>query len=171
MAGCLLADYGARVIKVEHPTGEVARRLVPRFPGGEKLGVPHETVNRNKRNMTLDLKHPAGRDVFLELARSTDIIVQNFRPGRMAELGCGYEHVRAVKADIIYVSISGYGQYGPYARRAGYDPSAQAMSGLMWLNATGDSPPMKRKNTLNGSARPSHASSPNSTSATKVNTQ
>jgi crotonobetainyl-CoA:carnitine CoA-transferase CaiB-like acyl-CoA transferase len=102
-----------------------------------------DAANRNKRNMALDLTRAEGRDVFLELARQADIIVENFRPGRMACWGCGYEQVRAVKPDIVYISISGYGQYGPYCQRAGYDPQAQAMSGLMWLNAVGDNPPMK----------------------------
>jgi len=142
---CLLADYGADVVKVEQRgSPDVAHRLPPFLAHADPpVSFFDAAVNRNKRNMTLDLKQPAGREIFLELARSSDIVVQNYRPGRMAELGCGYEQVRAVKADIVYVSISGYGQYGPNARRAGYDPSAQAMSGLMWLNATGDNPPLK----------------------------
>jgi formyl-CoA transferase len=141
----LLADYGADVIKVELAgSPDVAHRLPPFLPHTEPpLSFFDAAVNRNKRNIALDLKRPEGRDVLLALARDADIVVQNYRPGRMADWGCGYDEVRAVNPDIIYVSISGYGQYGPYASRAGYDPTAQALSGLMWLNATGDNPPMK----------------------------
>jgi crotonobetainyl-CoA:carnitine CoA-transferase CaiB-like acyl-CoA transferase len=143
--GCLLADYGADVVKVEFvDSPDVAHRLPPFLEHADPpVSFVDAAVNRNKRNMALDLKKPGGRDVFLELARTADIVVENFRPGRMADWGCGYEQVRAVKPDIIFVSISGYGQYGPHAQRAGYDPQAQAMSGLMWLNAVGDNPPMK----------------------------
>lgn len=142
---CLLADYGADVVKVElRGSPDVAHRLPPFLEHADPpVSFFDAAVNRNKRNIALDLKRAGGRDVFLELARDADIIVQNFRPGRMADWGCGYEQVRAVNPDIVYVSISGYGQYGPYATRAGYDPTAQAMSGLMWLNAIGDDPPMK----------------------------
>jgi formyl-CoA transferase len=142
---CLLADYGADVVKIELPDSpDVAHRLPPFLEQADPpVSFFDAAVNRNKRNITLDLRRPVGRDVFLELARDADIIVQNFRPGRMADWGCGYEQVRSVNPDIVYVSISGYGQYGPYCQRAGYDPQAQAMSGLMWLNAVGDDPPMK----------------------------
>src|SRR5262245_19256751 len=89
MAGCVLADYGARVIKIEHPAGEVGRRLVPRFPNGERLGVPHETVNRNKRSVTLDLETDEGRRLFLALAATADAVVENFRAGTLARWGVG----------------------------------------------------------------------------------
>lgn len=143
--GCMLADYGADVVKIELlDSPDVAHRLPPFLEHADPpISFFDAAVNRNKRNMALDLTRAEGRDVFLELARQVDIIVENFRPGRMACWGCGYEHVRAVKPDIVYISISGYGQYGPYCQRAGYDPQAQAMSGLMWLNAVGDNPPMK----------------------------
>lgn len=143
--GCLLADYGADVVKIEAPESpDVAHRLPPFLENADPpVSFFDAAVNRNKRNITLDLRHAAGRDVFLQLARTADVVVENYRPGRMADWGCGYEQVRAVKPDIVYVSISGYGQYGPYASHAGYDPNAQAMSGLMWLNAVGDDPPMK----------------------------
>jgi formyl-CoA transferase len=143
--GCLLADYGADVVKVElRGSPDVAHRLPPFLEHADPpISFFDAAVNRNKRNIALDLKRPAGRDVFLELAGEVDIVVENYRPGRMADWGCGYEQVRAVNDDIVYVSISGYGQYGPYATHAGYDPTAQALSGLMWLNAVGDNPPMK----------------------------
>jgi formyl-CoA transferase len=142
---CLLADYGADVIKIELlGSPDVAHRLPPFLENGDPpVSFFDAAVNRNKRNIAIDLKRAEGRDVFLELAEKADIVVQNFRPGRMAEWGCGYEHVRAVNPAIVYVSISGYGQYGPYRDRAGYDPQAQALSGLMWLNAVGDEEPMK----------------------------
>jgi formyl-CoA transferase len=143
--GCLLADYGADVVKIELlDSPDVAHRLPPFLEHADPpLSFFDAAVNRNKRNMALDLKRPGGRDVFLELARKADIIVENFRPGRLADWGCGYEQVRAIKPDIVFVSISGYGQFGPCRDRAGYDPQAQAGSGLMWLNAVGDAPPMK----------------------------
>jgi formyl-CoA transferase len=143
--GCLLADYGADVVKIEllH-SPDVAHRLPPFLEHADPpVSFFDAAVNRNKRNMALDMTGAEGRDVLLELVRDADIIVENFRPGRMADWGCGYEQVRAIKPDIVYISISGYGQYGPYCQRAGYDPQAQAMSGLMWLNAVGDNPPMK----------------------------
>ncbi len=141
----MLADYGADVVKVELvDSPDVSHRLPPFLEDADPpVSFFDAAVNRNKRNIALDLKRPPGRDIFLRLAQTADIIVENFRPGRMADWGCGYEQVRAIKPDIVYVSISGYGQYGPYRDRAGYDPTAQAMSGLMWLNAIGDAPPMK----------------------------
>lgn len=144
MCGCMLADMGADVIKVESPEGEVSRRLPPFLtatPG--RVGFMHATVNRNKRSLTLDLERPEGRDIFLALARKSDIVVENFRPGIMANWGVGYNDVRAVKPDIVYVSISGFGQFGPEHERAGYDPIAQAESGFMSLNGSPEGPPVK----------------------------
>lgn len=142
MAGCLLADFGAEVIKVEHPGGEVCRKLPPYLPDSA-LTVPHETVNRNKKNVTLDLHRAAGRDLFLELCRGADIVIENFKPGTLAGWGCGYADVRVVKADIIYVSVSGFGQFGPYSERPGYDPIAQNFSGWSSLNGVPDGGPTK----------------------------
>jgi formyl-CoA transferase len=141
----MLADYGADVVKIERPGApDIGRRLPPFLPKTDPpVSFFDAAVNRNKRNISLDLSNPVGRDLFLVLARDVDIVVQNFRPGRMDDWGCGFEHVRSVNPSVVYVSISGYGQFGPYAKRAGYDPTAQALSGLMWLNATGDNPPMK----------------------------
>jgi crotonobetainyl-CoA:carnitine CoA-transferase CaiB-like acyl-CoA transferase len=142
MAGCILADFGARVIKVEHPAGEVARRLLPGVPGSPaRLSIVHETVNRNKENVVLNLSTPDGRDVFLALAARADVVIENFRPGTLVDWGLGYDDVRRVKPDIVYVSISGYGQFGPLAARAGYDPLAQNFSGFSSLNGhPGDGP-------------------------------
>ena len=144
MCGCILADFGADVIKVEHPDGEIARRSPPFLPGSDPpVSFMHATVNRNKRSLALDLRRGEGRDVFLALARRSDVVVENFRPGTAADWGVDYEAVRSVKPDAVYVSISGYGQYGPLAERAGYDPLAQAASGFLSLNGSPDGEPVK----------------------------
>ncbi len=144
MCSCLLADFGADVIKVEHPQGEVARFSPPFLPGVDPpLSFMHATVNRNKRSLALDLRPDEGRAVFLDLVRGADVFVENFRPGTLASWGLGYPDVKAVKPDIVYVSISGYGQYGPNSERVGYDPLAQAASGYMSLNGSPDGDPVK----------------------------
>jgi formyl-CoA transferase len=144
MCGCVLADFGADVIKVEHPSGEMARRAPPFLPGTDPpVGFMQATVNRNKRSLALDLKRPEGRDVFLKLAATSDVVVENFRPGTLAGWGLGYDHVRNVRPDVVYVSISGWGQFGTRHGRAGYDPLAQAASGFMSLNGDPDGEPVK----------------------------
>lgn len=142
MAACVLADYGAKVIKVEHPEGEVGRRLPPFIPGSE-LTVFNETVNRNKQSLSLDLRLQEGRDIFLALCATADIVVENFRPGTMASWGVGYNDVAAVKEDIIYVSVSGFGQFGELSDRVGYDPLAQNYCGWSSLNGEPDGGPVK----------------------------
>jgi formyl-CoA transferase len=144
MCGCLLADFGADVVKIELPGGEMARRSPPMLPGTEPpVSFMHATVNRNKRSLTLDLRRPAGRNVFLRLAARADVVVENFRPGVMEGYGLGYDHVRAVRPDVVYVSISGYGQWGPESDRVGYDPLAQAASGFLAMNGHPDCEPVK----------------------------
>jgi formyl-CoA transferase len=144
MCGCLLADLGADVIKVEHPAGEVARRLPPPLPGSDPpIGFMHATVNRNKRSLTLDLRHPDGAALFLRLAGRADVVVENFRPGTLDAWGLGYAALRERRPDVIYVSISGFGQYGPRSDRLGYDPLAQAASGYLSLNGSPDGEPVK----------------------------
>jgi formyl-CoA transferase len=144
MCGCLLADFGADVVKVEHPEGEVARRMPPMLPGVDPpLSFMHATVNRNKRSLSLDLRRDEGREIFLELAARSDVVVENFRPGTMEGWGVGYLAVRALRPDVVYVSISGFGQYGPLRERLGYDPLAQAMSGFLSLNGSPDGEPVK----------------------------
>jgi formyl-CoA transferase len=144
MCGCILADFGADVIKVEHPEGEIARRSPPFLPGSDPpLSFMHATVNRNKRSLALDLRRPEGRDVFLDLAGRADVVVENFRPGTAARWGIDYEAVRSRRPDTIYVSISGYGQWGPLSDRVGYDPLAQAASGFLSLNGSPDGEPVK----------------------------
>ncbi len=142
MAACILADFGATVIKVEHPQGEVARVLPPFLPDS-KLTVAHETVNRNKQNVSLDLRLPQGREIFLKLCQRADIVIENFKPGTLASWGVGYADVAAVKPDIVYVSVSGYGQYGPLSERPAYDPIAQNFCGWTSLNGEPEGGPTK----------------------------
>ena len=132
----LLADMGADVIKVEEPTrGDLARDLGNQFVNGES--VQFMSQNRNKRSLRLDLKSADGRDVFLRMAKTADVIVENFRPGTVDRLGIGYEAVRAVNPKIIYASASAFGQTGPYAAWPANDPIVQAVAGLM--DMTGES--------------------------------
>ncbi len=144
MCGCLLADFGADVVKVEHPEGEVARRSPPFLPGSDPpVSFMHATVNRNKRSLTLELRCDEGRALFLELARRADIVIENFRPGTATRWGIDYAAVASVRPDVIYVSISGYGQWGPNWERVGYDPLAQAASGFLSLNGEPEGVPVK----------------------------
>ena len=115
MCGCVLADFGADVIKVEHPRGEIARRSPPFLPGTEPpLSFMHETVNRNKRSLALDLHGARGRALFLRLAARSDVVIENFRPGTARRVGARLrgECARCGPTSC-YVSISGFGQWGP----------------------------------------------------------
>jgi formyl-CoA transferase len=144
MCGCLLADLGADVIKVEPPQGDVSRFLPPFLPGtNPPLSFMHASVNRNKRSMVLDLRRSEGRDIFKRVAAEVDVIVENFRPGKLDRRGLGYESIKEVNPDIIYVSISGFGQFGAYAHRAGYDVLAQAHSGFLSLSGEPQGEPVK----------------------------
>lgn len=142
MAACILADFGAQVIKVEHPAGEVMRRQPLGIPNSS-LMIQHETVNRNKRNVALDVRDPEGKAAFLKLCERADVLIENFRPGTLTSWGLGYRDIAKVKPDIVYVSISGYGQFGTLSDRACYDPIAQNYCG--WTSVAGepDQPPMK----------------------------
>ena len=149
MCACLLADFGADVIKVELPGGEVIRRMPPFLPGLDpSVSGGHATVNRNKRSLSLDLRTAEGQEIFRTIAARSDIVVENFRPGTLASWGIGYEGIRQVKPDIIYISISGFGQFGPDHERAGYDPLAQAASGFLALNGEKDGKPVKAATAL-----------------------
>jgi formyl-CoA transferase len=136
----VLADYGAEVIKIElRDPPEVARRLPPMLPDTDPPeSYFNATVNKNKKNLCLDLRKPEGREVLLRLAKTVDVFVENFKKGTLASWNCGYEHLCVVNPEIVYVSITGFGQYGPYSHLPGYDPTAQAMSGFMHLNAQDD---------------------------------
>ena len=142
MCGAVLADLGADVIKVEIPSGDVGRAIFPMLPG-TTVGFAHATVNRNKRGVTLDIRSPEGRDICLDLARRSDIVVENFKVGTMERYGLGYDDIRSIKPDIVYVSITGWGQFGPKCEDAGYDPLAQAFSGFLSINGSAEGPPTK----------------------------
>lgn len=140
VCGCILADHGAEVIKVERPGGEDARRIGP-FINGESLY--YSTFNRNKRAITLDLKSVRGRDLFLALAAETDVIVENYRAGVLDRLGVGYEDVRQANPDVVFVSISGFGQTGPSRDLPAFDQIVQALSGMMYLGGDDQAGPQK----------------------------
>ncbi|RZT42103.1 CaiB/BaiF CoA transferase family protein [Cupriavidus agavae] len=137
----LLADLGADVIKIEPPDGGDQTRGAMGFKmkGPDSMGFLN--MNRNKRSVTLDLKTEAGREVLYKLAESADILVENYRPGVMKRLGIDYDTLAEINPKLVYVSISGFGQSGPWAKRPGFDLMAQAMSGVMSVTGyPGDAP-------------------------------
>lgn len=139
----LLADMGADVIKVEPPgAGDQTRSAMGfKMKGSDSLGFLN--MNRNKRSVALNLKSDAGREVFMALVREADILVENYRPGVMKRLGIDYEALREANPALVYASISGFGQTGPWAHRPGFDLMAQAMSGVMAMTGHGDGRPVK----------------------------
>ncbi|MBI4234487.1 MAG: CoA transferase [Chloroflexi bacterium] len=137
----LLADMGADVVKVERPDGgDDTRRLAP-FVNG--VSAAFLIVNRNKRSLALDLKRQEGQEVFRRLARDADILVENFRPGTMERFGLAYPQLRELNPSLIYCSVSGFGQTGPYRDRGGFDLVAQGMSGIMSVTGIPGGPPVK----------------------------
>ncbi|HVN90637.1 MAG TPA: CoA transferase [Candidatus Binataceae bacterium] len=127
VAAMILADQGADVIKVESPAGDLMRR----FAFGRKgMSASFLSCNRNKRSMAIDLKTVEGFQIVEELIATADVLMHNFRPGAAERVGVGEEAVRVIRPNIIYVSISGFGESGPYARQRAYDPVIQALSGL-----------------------------------------
>jgi crotonobetainyl-CoA:carnitine CoA-transferase CaiB-like acyl-CoA transferase len=139
----MLADMGAEVIKIEKtPNGDDTRSTVPPKIGDEAASFL--MMNRNKRGIALDLKTPGGAEVLRRLAKSADVLVENFGPGAMERLGFGYEDLRKENPGLIYCSLSGFGRTGPYRTRKGFDLVAQAMSGIMTFTGDGpESPPTK----------------------------
>ncbi|HYD58330.1 MAG TPA: CoA transferase [Burkholderiales bacterium] len=133
------ADFGADVIKIESPPGVDPNENM----GGPRDGFDMQNLHRNKRSMTLNLKTPAGRGVFLRLAKTADVVVENYRPDVKFRLGIDYESLRKVNPRIILASISGFGQDGPYAARPGFDQIAQGMSGLMGVTGEPGGTPMR----------------------------
>lgn len=133
-AGQILGDLGADVIKVEPPGGDPARHWGPPFIGGQS--PLFQIANRNKRSVVLDLKDPSDRAALLELADGCDVFLQAFRRGVVERLGVGYEQIRACSPEVVYVSVTAFGDEGPLRNDPGYDPLLQARSGLMSI--TGD---------------------------------
>ena len=152
-AGSLLADLGADVVKIERPDGGDGMRGWPPLSttttttttaGGEApYSENFASLNRNKRSVALDLKDPAGIERLLALAGVADVLVENYRPGVLARLGAGYDAVSARNPGIVYCSISGYGQTGPYAGKGAFDVTVQGMSGLMSVTGEPGGGPVK----------------------------
>lgn len=136
----LLADLGADVVKVEEPgTGDYMRWTPPLIDGRSAL---FNALNRNKRSLTLNLKSDAGRELLLRLAAGTDVLVEGNRPGVMSRLGLGWEVLHTVNPRLVMCSITGYGQDGPFAQRAGHDLNYMATAGALSLNGSSDGPPL-----------------------------
>ncbi len=139
-AGMVLADLGARVIKIEPPTGDEARGFGP-FHNGHSLYFT--SVNRGKQGMALDLKQPSALELAQRLCARADVLLENFRPGAMARLGLGYDHLAPINPRLVYCSVSGFGHTGPKAGRGAYDVIIQAVSGLMSLTGPEGGPPVR----------------------------
>uniref|UniRef100_F7BY51 Succinyl-CoA:glutarate CoA-transferase n=1 Tax=Monodelphis domestica TaxID=13616 RepID=F7BY51_MONDO len=137
-----LGDLGAEVIKVERPgAGDDTRTWGPPFVGLESIYFL--SVNRNKKSISVNIKHPKGRQIIRELAAVCDVLVENYVPGKLSEMGLGYEDLKEVAPHIIYCSITGYGQTGPMSARAGYDAVASAISGLLHITGPEDGDPVR----------------------------
>lgn len=137
----LLGDMGADIIKIEEPGKGDDTRGYPPFLNG--YSAYFTNLNRNKKSITLDLKKPEAKETFLKLLKTVDVVIENYKPGTMEKLGLSYEKGKTVNPAIIYASISGFGQYGPYKDRPGYDIIGQAMGGLMSVSGWPDSPPTR----------------------------
>jgi formyl-CoA transferase len=137
-AATLLADWGADVIKIEHPDGDSLRRAGPVRNGA---GLNYKFYGRNKRHMVLNLSAPKGQEVMRELIAKSDVLIENFRPGVMEKWGLGWEQVRAVNDRLVMLRVSGFGQDGPYAKRPGFGTLAESMSGFAHINGYPDGPP------------------------------
>ena len=137
----VLADLGAEVIKVEPPGGDETRTWPPFYPNGESGYFL--ALNRNKKGMVLNLKHPEGKKVLFDLAKKSDVVIENFTPGVVKRLGIDYESIKKINPKIIYCSISGFGQTGPYSKKKAYDPVIQAIGGAMSLTGVKGGEPVK----------------------------
>jgi crotonobetainyl-CoA:carnitine CoA-transferase CaiB-like acyl-CoA transferase len=140
LAGMLLGDFGADVVKLEHPIRPDPAR--GHGPAKEGVGLWFKTLARNKRLATLDLSKPAGRDVFLRLAERSDVVIENFRPGTLERWGLGWDELSGVNPHLVLARVSGFGQRGPYANRPGFGTLAEAMSGFASLNGEPGRPPL-----------------------------
>jgi crotonobetainyl-CoA:carnitine CoA-transferase CaiB-like acyl-CoA transferase len=140
----MLADMGADVIKIEKPgSGDDTRGFAPPYMPGTEESAYFVGANRNKRSVTLDISTPEGQEIALKLIARSDILVENFKVGALARYGLGYAQLKERFPGLIYCSITGFGQTGPYAPRPGYDSLIQAMGGVMSLTGEPDGPPQK----------------------------
>jgi CoA:oxalate CoA-transferase len=138
----ILGDLGAEVIKIERPgVGDQTRKMPPYFV--KEQSAYFLALNRNKKSLTLDLKQPEGKEIFLRLVKISDVVINNFRVGTMEGLGLGYDELSKVNPRIIWAAISGYGQTGPYKDRPSYDIIIQAMGGVMSYTGEPDGPPVR----------------------------
>jgi crotonobetainyl-CoA:carnitine CoA-transferase CaiB-like acyl-CoA transferase len=138
LAATMLGDFGAEVIKIEHPKGDPVR-----YHGASKDGVGlwGKVVGRNKRGITLYLGYPEGQDVFRRLVASADVVVENFRPGTLERWGLGYDELSRINPGLVLVRVTGFGQFGPYSGRPGFGTLAEAMSGFAAITGEPDGPP------------------------------
>lgn len=137
----ILGDLGAEIVKIEAPDGDMTRRLPPHFVGEES--AYYLSVNRNKKSIAVDLKTEAGKQLVIDLALASDIVVENFRPGVLERLGLSHEDIRQKKPELVWCSISGFGQSGPYRNRPAYDMIVQALSGGMSITGEVDGIPVR----------------------------
>jgi crotonobetainyl-CoA:carnitine CoA-transferase CaiB-like acyl-CoA transferase len=145
--GMMLADMGADVVKVEKlPGGDDARGY--REPRVNGVSAPFMILNRNKRGIALNLKHPQGREILLRMVKDADVLTENYRRGTLEKLGLGYETLREINPGLIYCSVSGYGRDGPYADKGGFDLIAQGYAGLMSITGEPGRPPVKIGNSI-----------------------
>ena len=143
LATQIFGDYGAEIIKIEQPgTGDDSRQWAPPVaPDGS--AAYFFSINRNKKSVTLNLKHPRGKEILKALVRQADVVIENFKPGTMEDLGLGYETLRRENPRLIYCAISGFGASGPKREWAGYDSIIQGVTGLMSITGEADGPPVK----------------------------
>ncbi|MFC8079575.1 CaiB/BaiF CoA transferase family protein [Streptomyces sp. NPDC057307] len=139
LAATMLGDFGAEVIKVEHPTRPDPSR--GHGPAKDGVGLWWKILGRNKRTITLDLASPRGRDVLLRLAADADVIVENFRPGTLERWGLGWAELAAVNPRLVLARVTGFGQFGPYSHRPGFGTLAEAMSGFAAMTGEPEGPP------------------------------
>jgi crotonobetainyl-CoA:carnitine CoA-transferase CaiB-like acyl-CoA transferase len=146
LVGTLLADLGAESIKIDQPNvGDMARRIPPFVESSSPLEASklYLSINRNKKGITLNLKAEEGKRLFKELVKPVDIVIENYKPGTMEGWGLGYQDLKKIKPDIIYTSVSGYGQFGPNHNKPGYGAIGQALGGLMSVTGYPDGPPLR----------------------------
>jgi crotonobetainyl-CoA:carnitine CoA-transferase CaiB-like acyl-CoA transferase len=140
LAATMLGDFGADVVKVEHPERPDPSR--GHGPSKDGIGLWWKLLGRNKRAITLDLSKPGGRDTLLRLAAGADVVVENFRPGTLERWGLGWDDLRGVNPRLVLTRVTGFGQYGPYAHRPGFGTLAEAMSGFAAMTGDPDAPPV-----------------------------